>query len=317
MARVGTLDLALVRRLVLRQRGLAEKWALTLAAIVVPALLRWALDRGQAGFPFTTFYPFVVLAAVVLDWRFAAIVAIGAGLFSAYVFPRFAFASLPFASRALFASVYLTASGLLVAIGSVLRNALAELQEVNDQQALRTQELMHRFKNMVAVVNALALQTVRNSPPEEFYHVLSGRLDALVKAAELAMMELSPCDITTLVESAIAPFQLRGSIRAHGPGAQLAGRSATALMLALHELATNAVKYGALSRPEGTVIIDWAAADTGHALELVWLERGGPAVSEPASLGFGSRLLATMPEAVAVSHDFHAEGLRCQIRIAL
>lgn len=317
MAKGLKFDLATVRRVILAPRGLAEKCLLTLAAILLPALLRWGIDGGHAGFPFATFYPFTVLAAVLLDWRFATIVAIGAGLFSAWVFPGIEFSHLPLAYRALIAAVYLVASGLLVAIGSVLRNALAELQAASDSQALRAQELVHRFKNMVAVVNALALQTVRNSPPEEFHPVLAGRLDALVKAAELAMIDLSPCDIAALVESALTPFQLDGRIRTQGPAAALAGRTATALMLALHELATNAVKYGALAAPAGTIMITWTRAAGAAAIDLVWLERGGPPVCSPARLGFGSRLLETMPGAIAVTRYFEPDGLRCAIRINL
>jgi len=309
-------DLASVRRLILARRGFPEKCALTGAMVLLPALLRYVVDRGEAGFPFATFYPFVVLAAVMLDWRFATVVAIGAGILSAYFFPAFAINSLPFARRVLIAGVYLAASSMLIGIGAVLRRALAELQEASEQQALRAQELLHRFKNMVAVVNALALQTVRNSPPAEFYPVLSGRLDALVKAADLAMLELSPCELSALVDSAIEPFQLDGRIRAQGPAATLASRHATALLLALHELATNAVKYGALSRPEGTIAIDWAPAGEA-AIDLVWLERGGPPPAEPTTTGFGSRLLQTMPDAVAVTRHFEPEGLRCAIRIAL
>lgn len=309
------LDLATVRRVILARRGPGQKVGLTLAAILLPALLRWAIDRGHSGFPFATFYPFVVLSAVLLDWRFASIVAIGAGLFSAYVFPRLDFPGLPLANRALIGGVYLVASATLVAIGSVLRNALAELQTASDSQAIRAQELVHRFKNLVAVVNALALQTVRNSPPESFHPVLSGRLDALVKATELAMMDHSPCDIGTLVASALAPFQNEGRIRIQGSPALLAGKAVTALVLALHELATNAVKYGALARPDGSITIVWTPASGEPGFELVWLERGGPPVSPPAALGFGSRLLDTMPEAIAITRHFEPDGLRCEIRI--
>lgn len=315
--RAGRFDLAFVRRLILARRGLTEKCTLALSMIVLPALLRYAIDRGDAGFPFATFYPFVVLAAILLDWRFATVVAVGAGVLSAYIFPRFAISALPFARRALITGLYLAASAMLVAIGAVLRRALAELHEASERQALRAQELLHRFKNMVAVVNALALQTVRHSSPEEFYPVLSARLDALVRAADLAMLELSPCELGALVASAIEPFQLDGRIRVHGPAATLASRHATGLLLALHELATNAVKYGALSRPAGTIAIDWTTEAGGAAIHLVWLERGGPPLTEPATLGFGSRLLQTMPEAVTVTRHFEPQGLRCEIRIAL
>jgi two-component sensor histidine kinase len=316
-AGAGKYDLAFVRRRILARRGFAEKCALTVAMIALPALLRYVVDRGGAGFPFAPFYPFVVLAAILLDWRFATVVVIGAGVLSAYVFPRFAISTLPLAKRAVISGLYLAASAMLIVIGAVLRRALAELQEASERQTLAAQELLHRFKNMVAVVNALALQTVRNSPPGEFYPVLSGRLDALIRAADLATLELSPCELGTLVDSAIEPFQLDGRIRANGPAATLASRHATALLLALHELATNAVKYGALSRPEGTIAIDWTAVAEGTAVHLVWHERGGPPLTPPAKTGFGSRLLQTLPDAIAVTRHFEPEGLRCEIRIAL
>jgi PAS domain S-box-containing protein len=175
--------------------------------------------------------------------------------------------------------------------------AAAERARAEEQQRLLTAELQHRIKNTLAMVQAIATQTLRNAETkEEAAEAFGGRLQALARGHDLltqASWDATP--IRAVVEGALAPHRPTGTdrIRAGGPDLQLDAKAALALALALHELATNAVKYGALSNDSGEVEATWAVDVTGGApiLRFRWQERGGPPVRSPTRRGFGSRLL--------------------------
>jgi two-component sensor histidine kinase len=309
-------DLEQVRRLILGQRSVGRKLGWAILAIAIPAGLRWLVDRGANGFPFVTFFPAVVLAAVFLDWRFAWLVVVGAAVCSVNLFQTDTSATLSVQARLLMGLLYFSTTGALILIGATLRNALAELDELHRAQATVSLEIHHRFKNMVVVVKALALQTVKSSQPVDFYPVLSGRLNALVRAAEIVSIEQEAGNIADIVASAIAPFQTDDRISLSGATIELEGKVCTALMLALHELATNAVKYGALSNAQGKIVIAWSFATApGEFVRLDWRESDGPAVSPPERTGFGTRLLNTLPAAMRVERKFESTGVHCEIAI--
>jgi len=152
-------------------------------------------------------------------------------------------------------------------------------------------ELDHRVKNVLATVQALAQQTSKQTTSlEAFLTNFSGRLKAMASANELltaARWRGAAIDHLAAAElGAIAP----GRTRWDGPELFLTPRAANALALALHELAANAVKYGALSLESGRVDLRWTKASEG-GFELVWSESGGPRVAEPVRRGFGATLL--------------------------
>lgn len=152
-------------------------------------------------------------------------------------------------------------------------------------------ELDHRVKNVLAAVQALAQQTAkRTTSLDSFLQTFSGRLKAMASANELltaARWRGAAIDHLAAAElGAIAP----GQTSWEGPELFLTPRAANALSLALHELATNAVKFGALSVDSGHVKLTWTALPTG-GFEAVWNESGGPTVSAPARTGFGTTLL--------------------------
>lgn len=169
-------------------------------------------------------------------------------------------------------------------------------QEAEATKDLLLHELKHRLKNTMAMVQALASQTLRNTPREEQETFLK-RLHALSAAHDLLTAhDWETVSLDALTERALAPFReaAPGRITASGPEALLPSREALALKLSLHELATNAVKYGALSNATGEVSLSWSFPDPAEpsCLRLVWAERGGPTVSPPEHRGFGSRMIA-------------------------
>lgn len=155
---------------------------------------------------------------------------------------------------------------------------------------LLVNELNHRVKNSLATVQNLAAQSFRGAPTlQAADEAFTSRLLALSRAHDL--LTAQNWEAASLLETVQAAAGLHGAERFDiaGPDLRLTPKAILALSMALHELAVNAVKYGALSQPGGRVAIAWEAQD--GVLELSWAEQGGPPVSPPARRGFGSRLL--------------------------
>lgn len=193
---------------------------------------------------------------------------------------------------------------------------ITDRKKDEEHQRLLVHELNHRVKNTLAVVQALAHQTFAGSPDAGRRKAFEGRLAALASAHNLLTRESwEAASLRDVVASAAAPCDPGGErFSMDGPDMRVPPRVAVALALAVHELCTNAVKYGALSNDEGRVAIRWGI-ESGR-LRLTWTERGGPPVAPPSHRGFGSRMLeralASELEGV-VTLDFFPEGLRCTI----
>jgi len=187
------------------------------------------------------------------------------------------------------------------------------LQETRHQQ-LFAREMSHRLKNAMTIVQAIAGQTFKDDVPE--VAKFEGRVRALASAHDLLNEHIKQpiAFVREVVETAIAPFADGDDrFRIGGDDIPLPDQQVVSLSLALHELATNAVKYGALGDPAGWVSISWAYQEGWF--ELVWKEHDGPAVAAPSSKGFGSRLLAR--SAMGASMSFETDGLRCVIKSRL
>ncbi|HEV2605448.1 MAG TPA: PAS domain S-box protein [Microvirga sp.] len=179
--------------------------------------------------------------------------------------------------------------------GRVLRSRgvlldITERKRWEERQQLLVNELNHRVKNTLATVQSIANQSLRNAAtPAQARGDIEGRLIALSRAHDVLTREgWEGANLREIVAHAIEPFGQRFVVQ--GPDLRLLPRMALALAMALQELATNAVKYGALSNETGEVEIAWTADDHRH-LALTWTERGGPAVAPPNRRGFGSRLI--------------------------
>ena len=185
-------------------------------------------------------------------------------------------------------------------------------------------ELTHRSKNLLAVIQAMARQTARYAGSiEGFLDQFNARLQALAASHDLLVQESwYGAELTELVHSQLGHYFDRefSQVSAEGPSVLLKPEAAQSLGLALHELATNAAKYGALSTLAGRVAVSWRRlpSSNGGAVELTWHESGGPPVKQPQQRGFGSlvieRNLARSLDA-EIDVTFAAEGLRCRMLI--
>jgi two-component sensor histidine kinase len=184
-------------------------------------------------------------------------------------------------------------------------------------------ELRHRMKNLLAVTQSIArLTTTEGRSAEEYRDAFLGRLSALVDAQDIAFSETGEePDLAKLVEHTVAPYTSlpEAVVMDPAPPVTLPSRVVTPLSLILHELATNAAKYGALSAVDGQVRIGWRLAETGE-LRIKWVERGGPPVSAPASNGYGTKLIeasASYSLNGSVELTYAPAGLEAEIVIPL
>ena len=171
----------------------------------------------------------------------------------------------------------------------------ADDREVGDRmQRLLVRELHHRVKNTLSIAMAIVSQSLRAATTvQEGQQAIESRLLALSGAHDLLLEEhWTRTRLLSLVDLAIKPFHANGDARFNvtGNDIAIAARPSLALAMALNELCTNAVKYGALSNAEGRVAVNWTASpDTG--LQITWTESGGPLVQPPKRRGFGTQLI--------------------------
>ena len=185
---------------------------------------------------------------------------------------------------------------------------------------LINEELKHRVKNTLAVLSAVAAQTFRNASSKADLDKYQARLAAFGRAHDLlTAANWAEAPLHDVIETALAPYRTgERRFTVEGPALIVKSRQALALSLAIHELATNALKYGALTVANGHISITWTAEDQDDTSNFVftWRESGGPAVTEPSGSGFGSRLISRV-----LKDDFHGEvdvsygpaGLTCRL----
>jgi two-component sensor histidine kinase len=209
-------------------------------------------------------------------------------------------------------------------IGSVQVSLdITERKRDEEQRRLLAKELNHRVKNNLAVVQALVQQTIRNSTDlTEAGTTIGARLSALARGHDvLTKHSWEEGDLREVVEAGLAGHMVENRVSTSGPDIKLVPSLVMTITLAIHELATNAMKYGALSNATGSVSISWEAGDRdeGRAIAIEWAEAGGPPVKEPAARGFGSRLLKRMAEGAGGSAtlSYPTEGLRCFLVLPL
>ena len=213
-----------------------------------------------------------------------------------------------------------------VAGASVVMRDVGERRRAERKASLLLGELDHRVKNILAVVSAVVSQTAKDgSTPEAFAAEVQGRIQAIAQAhGLLTQAGQGEIALRTLVATELAPYGGRGagSISVEGDDVALTPRAGMALALAVHELASNAAKYGALSTPSGRLAVTWTTAGGAgsRTLALLWAETGGPAVRPPSRRGFGTTLIERALSSdldAEVSREFLPSGLQCAIRIPL
>lgn len=198
---------------------------------------------------------------------------------------------------------------------------ITERKIAERRQRLLIDEINHRVKNTLATVQSFASQSLRNARSlEEGRAAFEARLLALSKSHDvLTRQHWEGADLIDVVDGAIAPYRGRSEqarFEIAGEPLKLRPKAVLALSLAFHELATNAVKYGALSNECGRVTIDWCVSPDTRRFTLRWQEKGGPAVKPPARRGFGSRLVERgLAQDIAgdVQLTFGDAGVTCSI----
>lgn len=195
---------------------------------------------------------------------------------------------------------------------------ITERKQAEENQLLLMAELDHRVKNILANVIAMArLSSKGANSVETFVEALDGRIQAMARAHRLLREgNWSGANLAKLAKVALQPFRSSQSnnVEIRGDSLSLGPKLAQSLALALHELATNAVKYGALSTPAGRVVVDWMLEETG-SFKLTWQEFDGPPVVEPLNRGFGLTVLDSVAAetGACVETVFDKQGLRCLI----
>ena len=196
--------------------------------------------------------------------------------------------------------------GRVIGASKIARD-ISVAKHAREHQRLLLAEIMHRVKNTLATVQAIASQTLCESPGEE-QRAFMARLHALGKAHDLLITDRwDRAPLRAIVEAAIEPFQ-SDRFTLEGPDVGLNASNSLHISLALHELATNAVKYGALSHPAGRIHVRWKVVGNDQ-LRLSWQERHGPPVGPPRRKGFGSILIEHAFE--CVRFRYAPRGLTC------
>lgn len=215
--------------------------------------------------------------------------------------------------------------GVLLLIGLTFAVRMATTIARGDMlHNLLVEELNHRVKNTLALMQAIAVQTFRSASRDERAK-FEGRLGALAEAHNLLSQEKwAGSELKDVVTRVLQPFLLSGPerIRMTGPAVPLSPRLAVVLSMIVHEIATNAAKYGALSNETGRVTLEWdIIADTPKPrLRLIWTETGGPPVTAPVQRGFGSRLIERSARdqlGGEATVDFLPRGVVCTVICAL
>jgi two-component sensor histidine kinase len=289
-------------------------WGLAIAAFALALSARFAFDHLlPPGFPYLTFFPAVILTTFFAGILPGVVCAVASGVAAWYWFipPFGAFAFNTSVMVAL--AFYVCVVGVDILLIHVMHKAvegmeaertratelirqqdllLAEQKVRDRQQRILKRELSHRMKNTLAMVQAVVSQSLRNATnPQVAAELASARIQALSRAQDaLTATDWSAAEVETIVASAISPHRdSQDRFVVSGPSVELTAQRSLGLALAIHELATNSAKYGALSSQAGSVTIDWNVSGDG-GFEFAWTEVGGPPVLEPKRRGFGSRL---------------------------
>jgi PAS domain S-box-containing protein len=201
---------------------------------------------------------------------------------------------------------------------------ITERKQSEERQGLLIAELDHRVKNLLARVAVISSYTRQGSNSmDQFVQVLDRRIQSMAAAHSLlSQSRWSGVNIADLVHSQLAPYATTANTTIGGPDVTLTPTVTQAVAMALHELVTNAVKYGALSSPSGHVAVNWHQPVDGESgrVKIEWRESGGPPVVKPAKTGYGTSLISEMiPHELGGSVDlaFLTEGVCCQIDVPL
>lgn len=194
---------------------------------------------------------------------------------------------------------------------------ITDRKEIEDRQALLNQELGHRLKNTLALVQAIAAQTLRGASDKDAVRAFEQRVNALSRAHDVLLQQSwATAGLRQIMTGVLGLHGTLDRFDLDGPDINLGSKAALSLSLLLHELATNAIKYGALSVPDGRIAVRWRKQD--EMLVLLWTETGGPPTGEPQRVGLGSRLINMgVVGTGGVTKRYDASGFQVEFRTPL
>lgn len=300
----------------------ADGWrayGVAIGLVVLATFLQYGLHFFEKDIlDFAAFYPAVLLVTLLFGYR-AGLFAIALSVFVVWLVflpTEFAF-ELEARETLINVAFYAISSGLLVWLANIHRDIVKDLRDAQNMGQVLLGELRHRSRNNLAVTKTIIDNSLKADPTTAA--VIYGRLAALMSADDLLVRESGAGEqLSTIVESELQPY---GSERHEesGPEIVLAASNARAWALVVHELATNAAKYGALAQSGGKVLANWDTS--GDALIFNWREIGIVAVpvSVAPSSGFGTKLIDAMVRSLGgtITRTFDAGGLRCSIAVPL
>jgi two-component sensor histidine kinase len=297
--------------------GSAEAYAFATICVVIASLLRWGLGLLSPDvLIFPTYYPAILFAALVGGTGPGVFAAMLGGVIGwwAFMSPQFTFLPLT-PGQQIGLLTYLFAALLIVWGADHYRRLAKRLADEETLRKLAVQELSHRLKNKLATIQAIISFRLREYPQASKEIITS--LHALSATDELIMATHGQgARIGDILSAEVRPYE--GSrVAMDGPDVLLPPKLALMMALLVHELATNAAKYGALSSSTGKLSIRWSLADS--RLDLEWRESGGPIVTAPTHRGFGTRLFLRALEQFGgtVEANFATTGLVCKLGFML
>lgn len=259
--------------------------------LALATLARWCLSLIRPDVFFTPYFPAVFLATAFAGYRAGVLTAVASGVLGATL--TFGVAATN-SARLVLMLIYLLVCGLTIWVVEYYRSVSGRQREISrrliEEEAYRklvVEELQHRLKNKLSTIHAVLHQVLHDQP--KIWASIDGRLRALSATDDLiAKVDGSGCDIKDLLLSELGPY---GHVRftLNGDPLFLPAKLAVSLALMLHELATNAAKYGAFSASRGLLQVSWTVAE--DRLTIVWDETEGPPVGAIGQAGFGTKLL--------------------------
>jgi two-component sensor histidine kinase len=266
----------------------------------------------NSDFLFATYFPAILAAGLLAGIPAAVGVTIASTLIVRLFFvPTYFHSSSHSHGELIDFLLYLVSAALTISFAYYCRIVLKRLHRRNLTNEILAKELQHRSKNVCAAIDVIVRKSLADDP--ERARKVFGRIKAMMHANELlTASQPQLLTVKQLLLEAFAPYG-EDRLRASGPEITLNPDAARHLILLVHELVTNAVKYGSLSRLSGRVLADWR--EDGDAIVLTWKEIGGPRVDSPQRVGFGSHLMTACITALygTMQQKFTPDGFSCSV----
>lgn len=294
----------------------AAAFSIALVSIAIATLLRLVGGWASADLRFAIYLPAILATGLLAGVPAALFVAVSSIAVIAWAFmpPYFEF-KWPTESEQINIFLNLVPYLITVYFAYLCRAVLQRLRrgELNNQILVR--ELQHRGRNIFSVIDVIVQKTLTHDPASA--KIISGRLRSIEYANELLTAKARAVTVKDLLLQEFAAYG-ENRLQVRGPDFDIGPESVRHLALLFHELATNAAKYGALSRPNGRILVDWHW--NGIKLYLTWKEYGGPKIASlPSKQGFGSRLIDVSIKSLSgiIQSEFHPDGFTCSMNLRL